>query len=198
MRAGADHEEQPVGVDRLLAAAGAVAQHEVLEPAVAAAADDLGADPDVELRRRLDLVHEVLRHPRVERLRPHDERDAPGVPGEVQRRLAGGVRAADDVDLAARHGRRLGARCRRRRRRRRSAPRARGCRAAGTWRRWRAARRRGRATRPLSERVTVELAVLAPEVGDALQEGEVRAEDPGLLVRLCASRRPLTPRGKPR
>ena len=50
VRAGADHEEQRVGRRRSRSCAvGAVAQHEVLEPAVAAAADDLGAEPHLDV-----------------------------------------------------------------------------------------------------------------------------------------------------
>ena len=38
---------------------------------------------------------------------PDDERDPPGVAGEVERGLPGRVGAADDEDVAARQGRRL-------------------------------------------------------------------------------------------
>jgi hypothetical protein len=87
MWARADHEEEAVGVDGLLAPLRAIAKHEVLQPRVAPTADDLGPQTDLQLRRRLDLAGQVVRHPCAERLSTHHERDAPDVPSEVQRGL---------------------------------------------------------------------------------------------------------------
>jgi hypothetical protein len=42
VRGRADHEEELVGVDRLLASFGSVTEHELLQPPVASASDDLG------------------------------------------------------------------------------------------------------------------------------------------------------------
>ena len=55
-------------VDGLGRAVVAVAQVEALQPAVSPAADDLGPEPHLDVGRRLDLLHQVVRHPRVERV----------------------------------------------------------------------------------------------------------------------------------
>jgi len=88
VRARSDHEEEPVGVDGLLASLRAITKHEVLQPPAAAAADDLRPETELELRRRLHLANQVPRHPGAERLSAHHERDAPCVAGEVQRSLS--------------------------------------------------------------------------------------------------------------
>ena len=110
MRARADHEEEPVGIDRLLASIRAIAKDELLQPPVAATADDLGPEADLQLWRRLHLADKVVRHPRVERVSTRHERDAPGVTSEVQGCLSSRVGAAEDIDVSARHGRCLGSR----------------------------------------------------------------------------------------
>ena len=66
VRVRADHEEERVGGDGLVAAVAAGAENQLLEPGVAAAAHDLGAEPHGEVRRRLDLADEVVRHAGVE------------------------------------------------------------------------------------------------------------------------------------
>ena len=72
----------------------------MVEPgSVRSAADHLAAQAHVDVRRGLDLTHEVVRHPGGERLRADDERHARGVARQVQRRLPGGVGAAHDVHL---------------------------------------------------------------------------------------------------
>ena len=110
MRARSDHEEEPIGVDGLLASVRAITKHEVLQPSVAPTADDLGPETDLQLWRRLHLADQVVRHPLAERLSTDHERDAPGVTCEVQRSLSGRVRAPEDVDVLAGHGGRLGSR----------------------------------------------------------------------------------------
>ncbi len=87
-----------------------VAQHQVLEPSVAATAHHLAAEPRLDIVGRLDLAHEVLRHPGAERIGPHHQRDGAGVPSEMQRGLPRRVGASDDEDIATRECRCL--RCR--------------------------------------------------------------------------------------
>jgi hypothetical protein len=89
VRARSDHEEEPIGVDGLLASFRAVTKHQVLEPSVAPAVDDVGPEADPQIWRRLHLADQVVRHPCAERLGAYQERDAPGVTSEVQRSLAG-------------------------------------------------------------------------------------------------------------
>ena len=49
-------------LDGLLAPRREVAEHQVLEPPVAATADHLGAETDLDVLGRLDLAHQVVRH----------------------------------------------------------------------------------------------------------------------------------------
>ena len=49
--------------------------------------------------RGLELADQVLRHALGERLGADEDRDAARVPGEMQRRLAGRVATAHDVDV---------------------------------------------------------------------------------------------------
>ena len=44
-----------------------ITKHEVLQPPVAPTADDLGLETDLQIRRRLHLADQVVRHPGVER-----------------------------------------------------------------------------------------------------------------------------------
>jgi hypothetical protein len=86
--ARADHQEEPIGVDGLLDSFCPVTKHQVLEPTVAPTVDDVGTKADPQIWRRLHLPDQVMRHPRGKRLGTYQERDAPGVTGEVQRSLA--------------------------------------------------------------------------------------------------------------
>ena len=88
-----------------------IAQDQLLEPSVAATADHLGAEPDLDVLGRFDLAHEVLRHPGAERIGARTTSvTLPGVPSEVERGLPGRVGASDDEDIAAGQRRRLGRR----------------------------------------------------------------------------------------
>ena len=73
----------------------------MLEAALAPSADDGGRCLHLDVRRGLDRLDQVVRHAGLQRLAAHDHRHAARVAGEVERRLAGGVPAADDVDLLA-------------------------------------------------------------------------------------------------
>ena len=109
VRAGTDQHEQRVGGDRLFLTA-AVAQDQLLEVTVAASADHGGARAHLHVRRRLDRLHQVVRHPGPQRRSAQDERDAVRVAREMQGRLTGGVSAAGDERLLALQRRGLGGR----------------------------------------------------------------------------------------
>src|SRR3712207_8761799 len=51
--------------------------------------DDLGTGADVDVRRLLHLVHQVVRHPGRQRRGPDDEGDPLGVAGQVDGGLPG-------------------------------------------------------------------------------------------------------------
>jgi hypothetical protein len=61
VRARSDDHEQSVGGDGLLASLRTIAEHQVVEPPVAPAADDLGPGAHVHVRRRLHLADQVVR-----------------------------------------------------------------------------------------------------------------------------------------
>ena len=175
-----------------------VAKHEMVEPSVlAATADDLGAEPDLHVRRGLHLAREIVRHAHGERIRADHERHAPREAREVERRLAGRVRSAEDVDVVAGHAGSLGGRARRRRRPRRSSPRAPGRRVGDSWRPWQGsprwrARRCGRTGSRRSGRPRA--AVRAPAACSANFAPSTQA-----CSYACSARRPpLMPPGKPR
>jgi hypothetical protein len=86
------------------------AQRELLEALLARTADDLGRDPNVDARNRVDLVSQILRHARGKCGGPYDQSDPPGIPAEVDGRLPGRVPAADHVHLTTREPLPLGRR----------------------------------------------------------------------------------------
>jgi hypothetical protein len=88
VRVPSDHEEERVGVNGFLASPQAIGKHQVFQPPVTPAADDLGPETDLHVRCGLHLAYQVVRHPGAERLRTYHERDAPGVTSEVQRSLS--------------------------------------------------------------------------------------------------------------
>jgi hypothetical protein len=109
-RLGSDQHEERIGTGLDLLAPTLVADHDRPEPLVAARLDHLRtvADPDPVMR--LDAIDEVPRHASVERVGAADDGDAAGGVGEVERRLSGGVRPADDDDVAVAAERGLGGR----------------------------------------------------------------------------------------
>ena len=164
-----------------LAPSGHVAEDEVLEPAVAASTHHLGLDTHLDVLRRFDLAHQVLRHPGAERRSPDDQRDAAWRSGR-----GGGRLDRPSWRPRRRRPRRRPApgpprSSRRSRRRRRGAPRGTARRAGGSWPPWPAAPPSSR-TGPPSESSTRRSVVLAREAGDGLHEGEARPEHPGLAV----------------
>ena len=106
VRASPDQHEQRVGSDRLFLTA-AVAQDQLLEPAIASSADHGRAHTHLHVRRRLDRLHQVVRHPGPQRRRAHDERHAARVPREMQGCLTGRVSAAGDEGVLPLQRRRL-------------------------------------------------------------------------------------------
>ena len=107
MWAGPDREIEPVGGDRRLGTARPVAEDEMRQPTVAAPADDLRSEPDLDVRRRRKLADEVVRHSRGA---THDKRHTARVAREVERLLPGRVRPAEHIDVLARHPVHVGAR----------------------------------------------------------------------------------------
>src|SRR5215471_1571155 len=69
---------------------------------------DFGVWPDFDVGRFLDLVNEVLRHRSGERFAADEHDDFFGLCGKVNRRLAGGVGATNDVDSFPLAGQGLG------------------------------------------------------------------------------------------
>ena len=82
--------------DLLDAAVAAVAEAHGLHGRRAVHRRDLGLGHDLDARRALDAIDEVMRHRRLQRLAPNDDAHAAGPRGEVRRRLSGRVAAADD------------------------------------------------------------------------------------------------------
>jgi hypothetical protein len=94
LRPGADHDIERVGGH--LGLAPAVAQRDPLEPARPGAGDDLGAEPNLDVRCLVQLAHEVVGHAGSQPVAAHDERYRRGRAGQVHGGLPGRVPAADD------------------------------------------------------------------------------------------------------
>jgi hypothetical protein len=107
-RHGADEDHQRRGGNDLSAAGSRVSQGQGLQLPGAGGGGDLGGGSDADVGRRGDLVDQVLRHPRGQGLAADHDGDLPGVPGQVDRGLAGGVGPAGDVDVLAGEGGALG------------------------------------------------------------------------------------------
>ena len=75
--------------------------HHGFELLVALERSHLAPGPDADVRLGLDLVDQVARHRRLERP-PGDDVDLARVVGELDHRLPGRVRAADDHDVLLR------------------------------------------------------------------------------------------------
>ena len=110
VRLGSDQEEERVRFDRGFCLRPDVAQHQVLEPSVAATADDLAAGRALMLSVASIWRTRYSDIPARSESAAHHERDGAGVPGEVQRGLPRGVGAADDEDIATAECRCLGCR----------------------------------------------------------------------------------------
>ena len=99
----------PLG-QRVVRPGRAVADVDRLELDVAVNGGDLGPELDCDVRLPANLVHEVLGHALLERVAAADDGHRARVIGEEQRRLAGRVARADDVDVEPVRARRLAAR----------------------------------------------------------------------------------------
>jgi hypothetical protein len=106
VRFGAGEDEQPRGVDGPGVAGARVAQDETLQVFSALGRADLGLDVEGDVFDAADLLHEVLRH-RAQVVAAHEDVYLPGVPGEIDGRLARGVRPTHDVHLVPGAARRL-------------------------------------------------------------------------------------------
>ena len=107
-RRGTDEDEQVLRVDPLGPAGRAVPQRQPLQVLAAVRGGHLGAGPDRDGRDVLDLLDQVVRHRGAQRPAPDQDRHRLGRPGQVDRRLAGRVGAADDVHVLAGAAVRLG------------------------------------------------------------------------------------------
>ena len=74
----------------------------------AVAVGHLGVQAHRDVRRGLDLPDQVVRHRPGQAVAPHQHRHQPGVPGQVQRGLAGRVPRAHHEHVAVGHGPGLG------------------------------------------------------------------------------------------
>ena len=102
MGAGADQQEQPGRFDVLGRTAGPVAHGETAQAPVAFAAGDLRAEPDRDVRGRVESLSEIARHRLLEGVAAHEHRDVAALAGEMQRRLARRVPATNDEHRLAR------------------------------------------------------------------------------------------------
>ncbi len=150
-----------------------------------------GAGAHVDVRRGLDLLDEVVRHPRLERRTAHNEGDATRIAREVQGGLPRRVPATRDEDV--RSAERVGLRGRAtvedagtvQRLERRDAEAAIAC-AGGE-------DHDGGADAAAVREREGELLALARERGRSMHEHEARSEDGGLLVRLLGQPTPAHP-----
>ena len=85
-----------------------VQQGDRLEVFVAGHFDYLGVQTYVDILRRIDLVDQILRHARLERVTSHEQSHGPGVPGQVHRGLSGGVSAPYHEHVPGKAGHGLG------------------------------------------------------------------------------------------
>jgi hypothetical protein len=168
----------------------------VREPVVAGAADDLGSEPELDVRRRSKLPNQILRHSDLERRRAGYERHPVCVAREMERHLSRGVRAPEHIDVLTGDTVRIGA-C--------PAVEDAGAAERLEYRNPEAAivRARGEDDRARADMAGLreaghEPVVVGPETGHALHEHEAGAEDPPLLVGLPGEQAPVIPRGNPR
>ena len=61
----------------------------------------LGVRLHMDIRGFLDLINQVLRHRRGKGWAAHEHDHPPRIFGEIHRRLAGGIRPADNIDVFA-------------------------------------------------------------------------------------------------
>src|SRR2546430_13516954 len=93
-RRGTDEREEGRGIHvALLVVAG---ERHGAQALIAVHCGDARASEHGDIRRGLDLIDEVLRHALAEGGAADDQRDVPGILGEEEGRLTGGVTAADD------------------------------------------------------------------------------------------------------
>ena len=79
----------------------AILDHDVLEHVVALQLADLGVQPEIDPRVAMDAIGQIARHVLLEPVLADDQGQARDLVGQEQRRLTGGVAAADDRDRVA-------------------------------------------------------------------------------------------------
>jgi two-component system NarL family sensor kinase len=105
---GADHHEDGHARNLLDAAVAAVAKADGLHRGRAVHGCDLGLGHDLDPRRALDAIDEVLRHRRLQRLAAHHHADAARPRREVDRRLPCRVPTPDDDHVRVTRALRIG------------------------------------------------------------------------------------------
>jgi hypothetical protein len=83
-RLGADHDEYGRGGDRFTLAGPDVLKRQGFQAGLAVAVRNSGAEPDSDVRGRLQLRDEAAGHAAGRRLGPYEQRDPGGGPGQVQ------------------------------------------------------------------------------------------------------------------
>src|SRR5215207_1219057 len=86
-RAGPNQHEEPIGGDRLVLSGRALAEFQVLESPVTSTTDRFRVHADLHVRRPLQFVHQIVRHPGAEGLGTYQERDPARIVRQVQRCL---------------------------------------------------------------------------------------------------------------
>ena len=61
-RVRADHEKESSSGHSLFSATPLLRKHEVIQPGITATSDDLGAQPDADVRCLLDLTDQIVGH----------------------------------------------------------------------------------------------------------------------------------------
>src|SRR5919112_1052851 len=100
---GADEDEQGGRRDGLGEVGGGVLEDETLEPPLPAAVHDPGVETNLYVLRSIYLLDEVIGHAGGKGATANQDRDVGGEFREVHRRLPGGVRTTDHVDLLPLH-----------------------------------------------------------------------------------------------
>src|SRR6266508_708025 len=179
VRLGADQHEQRRRGHRLGGAVLPVDQRDAFQPPPPVPVDHLGAQADRDVRGRLDLLDQVVRHAGAQGVLQSQDGHRGGVPGQVDGRLAGGVPGADHEHVLALHRPCLGSssaveHARPVQRLQAGHAEAPPCHAGGEDRRTR--RDLGPPGQPQQP-----VGPARPERGRGLGEDEVRSEQPGLL-----------------
>src|SRR5215210_932056 len=108
VRTGPYEHEQGRRGERLRKPRGAILEYEVLETSLTTAVYHLGVQANLDVLSSLYLLDQVPGYVGGERLAEHQQRNAPGVFGEVPRRLPGRVPSTNHEDFLSLHALCLG------------------------------------------------------------------------------------------